>query len=107
MTAPDLTRVETLWVYLAADPLLWLTVTLAAYVVADRISARFGRHPLANPVLIAVALLAAILTATRTPSTAAAASNTVAASRVKWMRAAKSISQRRGLGLRLRREFRP
>jgi len=67
VTAPDLTRVETLWVYLAADPLLWLTVTLAAYVVADRISARFGRHPLANPVLIAVALLAAILTATRTP----------------------------------------
>ena len=67
MTAPDLSRVETLWVYLAADPLLWLTVTLAAYVVADRISARFGRHPLANPVLIAVAILAAILTATRTP----------------------------------------
>lgn len=67
MTAPDLTRVETLWVYLAADPLLWLTVTLAAYVVADRISARFDRHPLANPVLIAVAILAAILTATRTP----------------------------------------
>jgi predicted murein hydrolase (TIGR00659 family) len=65
--APDLARVETLWVYLATDPLLWLTVTLIAYVVADRISARFGRHPLANPVLIAVALLAAILTATRTP----------------------------------------
>jgi predicted murein hydrolase (TIGR00659 family) len=67
MIAPDLTRVETLWVYLAADPLLWLTVTLAAYVVADRISARFGRHPLANPVLIAVAILAAILTGTQTP----------------------------------------
>ncbi|WP_248306718.1 LrgB family protein [Bosea sp. AAP35] len=67
MIAPDLARVETLWVYLAADPLLWLTVTLAAYVVAERISARFGRHPLANPVLIAVALLALILGATRTP----------------------------------------
>ena len=67
MTALDLARVETLWVYLAADPLLWLTVTLAAYVIADRVSARFGRHPLANPVLIAVAVLAAILTATRTP----------------------------------------
>jgi len=67
VTALDLARVETLWVYLAADPLLWLTVTLAAYVIADRVSARFGRHPLANPVLIAVAVLAAILTATRTP----------------------------------------
>lgn len=67
MTPPDLARVETLWVYLAADPLLWLTVTLIAYVAADRISAALGRHPLANPVLIAVAFLAAILLATKTP----------------------------------------
>ncbi|MDP3410406.1 LrgB family protein [Bosea sp. (in: a-proteobacteria)] len=67
MIAPDLARVETLWVYLAADPLLWLTVTLATYVVADRLSSRLDRHPLANPVLIAVALLAAILSVTRTP----------------------------------------
>jgi predicted murein hydrolase (TIGR00659 family) len=65
--APDLARVETLWVYLAADPLLWLTVTLAAYVVADRLSSRLDRHPLANPVLIAVALLAVILSVTSTP----------------------------------------
>ncbi len=67
MIAPDLARVETLWVYLAADPLLWLTVTLAAYVVADRLSSRLDRHPLANPVLIAVALLAVILSVTSTP----------------------------------------
>ena len=67
MIAPGLARVETLWVYLATDPLLWLTVTLAAYVVADAVSARFDRHPLANPVLIAVALLAVILMTTRTP----------------------------------------
>lgn len=67
MTSLPIRSVETLWVYLAADPLLWLTVTLVAYVAADRISAACGRHPLANPVLIAVALIAAILTATRTP----------------------------------------
>lgn len=67
MTPLDLARVETLWVYLAADPLLWLTVTLIAYVAADRISAALGRHPFANPVLIAVAFLAAILLATKTP----------------------------------------
>lgn len=66
MTPLDLARIETLWVYLAADPLLWLTVTLLAYVLADRVSAAFGRHPLANPVLIAVALIAAILTSTGT-----------------------------------------
>ena len=28
-----------LWVYLSRTPLLWLTVTLVAYLVADRISA--------------------------------------------------------------------
>ena len=50
-----------LWVYLSRTPLLWLTVTLLAYVVADRLSAAFGRHPLANTVLIAVALVASTL----------------------------------------------
>lgn len=58
---------DTLWVYLAASPLLWLTVTLAAYVAADRLSAALGRHPLANPVLIAVAIVAALLSASGTP----------------------------------------
>lgn len=43
-----------LWVYLSRTPLLWLSVTLVAYLVADRISARTGRHPLANPVLHAI-----------------------------------------------------
>lgn len=56
-----------LWVYLAGTPLLWLTVTLTAYVVADRISAATGRHPIANPVLITVALVAAVLGMTGTP----------------------------------------
>jgi predicted murein hydrolase (TIGR00659 family) len=55
-----------LWVYLSASPLLWLTVTLGAYVLADRIAvaARYG--PIANPVLIAVALIALLLHATGT-----------------------------------------
>lgn len=55
-----------LWVYLSGGPLLWLTVTLTAYVVADRISAASGRNPFANPVVIAVALIAAVLLATGT-----------------------------------------
>lgn len=50
-----------LWVYLSGSPLLWLTVTLVAYLAADAVSAAFGRHPLANPVLIAVILVSAIL----------------------------------------------
>jgi predicted murein hydrolase (TIGR00659 family) len=62
-----MTDLSVLWVYLAASPLLWLTGTLAAYVVAERISVASGRHPLANPVLLAVAIMAALLLATGTP----------------------------------------
>lgn len=55
------------WVYLSRTPLLWLTVTLLAYVIADRIAQATGRHPLANPVLIAIALTATVLETTGTP----------------------------------------
>jgi predicted murein hydrolase (TIGR00659 family) len=50
-----------LWVYLQTTPLFWLTATLAAYLAADELSKRAGRHPLVNPVLIAVALVAILL----------------------------------------------
>ena len=56
-----------LWVYLSRTPLLWLTVTLLAYLAADRVSAALGRHPLANAMLIAVVITAGILFATGTP----------------------------------------
>jgi predicted murein hydrolase (TIGR00659 family) len=60
-------RADNLWVFLAASPLFWLTATLAAYALADWLSQAAGRNPLLNPVLVAVALLAVILIATRTP----------------------------------------
>lgn len=50
-----------LWVYLTRTPLLWLTVTLIAYALADALSARLGRHPLANPVLMSVVLVGGLL----------------------------------------------
>ncbi len=56
-----------LWVYLSTSPLSWLALTLAAYVVADRIAKRLNRHPLANPVIIAVALVIVALQVTSTP----------------------------------------
>jgi predicted murein hydrolase (TIGR00659 family) len=56
-----------IWSYLARGPLLWLTLTLVAYVVADALSAWAGRAPLANPVLIAVILLGLTLWGTGTP----------------------------------------
>ena len=48
-----------IWVYLAQEPLTALTFTLLAWLAALRVQAWSGRHPLANPVLIAVALIAA------------------------------------------------
>jgi predicted murein hydrolase (TIGR00659 family) len=56
-----------LWVYLSTTPLLWLTATLAAYVLSDQISLRLHRNPAANPVLISVAILVAVLEITDTP----------------------------------------
>ncbi|MBA3597097.1 MAG: LrgB family protein [Methylibium sp.] len=55
------------WVYLAATPLFGLTLTLGTYVIAEHVSARSGRHPLANPVLWSVLAIIAVLWATGTP----------------------------------------
>ncbi len=55
-----------LWAYLSQTPLLWLTVTLVAYVIADRISLATGRNPVCNPVLTSVLMIALVLWATRT-----------------------------------------
>lgn len=56
-----------IWVYLAATPLLGLTATLLAYQLAYAIYRRSGMHPIANPVLISVLILAALLAASGTP----------------------------------------
>jgi predicted murein hydrolase (TIGR00659 family) len=55
-----------LWVYLQTTPLFWLTATLAAYLIADRIAEAAGRHPVVNPVAIAIALLGTLLKLTGT-----------------------------------------
>jgi predicted murein hydrolase (TIGR00659 family) len=55
------------WVYLAASPLLWLTLTLAVYIAAFSLYERSGFNPLVNPVAISVAAIVALLLATGTP----------------------------------------
>ncbi|NCF09214.1 MAG: LrgB family protein [Gammaproteobacteria bacterium] len=55
------------WVYLSASPLLWLSVTLLAYLLAFTLYRKAGDNPLLNPVALAVALLIVILLATGTP----------------------------------------
>lgn len=60
-------QLDQIWVYLATTPLLGLTLTLLAYQGAAWINQRCHGHPLANPVLIAVAALVALLWLTGTP----------------------------------------
>jgi predicted murein hydrolase (TIGR00659 family) len=58
-----------LWVYLSQSPLLWLTVTLSIYAIADAVSIRTHRHPLANPVLHSIWIIGAFLLLTGTSYT--------------------------------------
>jgi len=55
-----------LWVYLSATPLAGLSVTLATYCMAYAIYTRVRLHPLANPVLLSVLAIVALLRATHT-----------------------------------------
>lgn len=58
---PELPPIHEIWVYLAGTPLFALVLTLGAYVIGLSIYERARRHPLANPVLIAVILVASVL----------------------------------------------
>lgn len=58
---------DAIWVYLSATPLLWLSVTLLAYLAALTLHRRTGNSPLANPVMMAVILLLLTLWLTDTP----------------------------------------
>ncbi|ANT60191.1 MULTISPECIES: LrgB family protein [Roseobacteraceae] len=55
------------WSYLESGPLLWLTATLVAYWIADRIFRLSRGKPWFNPVMLSVILLGALLMATGTP----------------------------------------
>ncbi len=53
--------VASLWSYLSATPLMWLTATVLAYLAADAAARRLGNAPWANPVLFSVLLIAPVL----------------------------------------------
>lgn len=55
-----------IWVYLSASPLLHLTLTLAAFVLASVLYRRFQMNPLLNPVLLSVVAIVLILRGTDT-----------------------------------------
>jgi putative effector of murein hydrolase len=55
-------NIHEIWVYLSGSPLVALFVTLAAYEAGVALYERSGRHPLVNPVAIAVLLVATAIT---------------------------------------------
>lgn len=61
------TNLSHIWVYLSTSPLLWLTATLVAYQLGLAIHQRAARSALVNPVVVAIALLVIVLTATDVP----------------------------------------
>jgi len=62
-----MTATEGLWPHLTGSALLWLTLTLVVYSIADRVSLMLQRNPLANPVLHSVWVIGIIVVATGTP----------------------------------------
>jgi len=52
--------------FLAATPLLWLTLTLGAYLIAVAVNERCNKMPLLNPTLLAIALVVLVLAVTGT-----------------------------------------
>lgn len=57
---------QTIWVYLAAQPLLGLTLTLIAYLLGLYLFTKGRQSPLLNPVLVAVVILILLLKGTGT-----------------------------------------
>ena len=55
-----------IWVYLSASPLLHLTLTLAAFVLASAVYRKWQMNPLLNPVLWSVIAIVLILRGTET-----------------------------------------
>lgn len=60
-------RLNDIWVYLTATPLIGLTLTLVAYQAAYWLYKRANFHPLLNPVAVTVALIVTALLVTGTP----------------------------------------
>lgn len=56
-----------IFVYLGEQPLIWLTLTLGAWVCANKLFHLSGRLALANPVLISALLICAVLKLSATP----------------------------------------
>ena len=57
----DQQKLYYIWIYLQAEPLFWLTLTIGSYLIADFIYRKSNLFPLLNPVVLSVLLVSLIL----------------------------------------------
>ena len=57
----DQQKLYEIWVYLQAEPLFWLTLTIGSYLIADYFYRISNLFPLLNPVAISVLIVSVIL----------------------------------------------
>jgi predicted murein hydrolase (TIGR00659 family) len=66
ITPPPDGSIFALWVYLAQSPLLWLTLTVGVFLAAQQLAKAARHHPIVNPVLISIVVVAVVLAVTHT-----------------------------------------
>ncbi|NBV93213.1 MAG: LrgB family protein [Proteobacteria bacterium] len=54
-------KLYSIWVYLQAEPLFWLTLTIGSYLVGDYFYKKSKLFPLVNPVAISILIVSLIL----------------------------------------------
>ena len=52
-----------IWVYLQAEPLFWITLTLGAFIIGDYFYKKSKLNPLVNPVAISILIVSSVLLA--------------------------------------------
>ena len=57
----DSAKLYQVWVYLQAEPLFWLTLTIGAYLFADKVYRACRLFPILNPVAISIILVSTCL----------------------------------------------
>ncbi|MEK9784966.1 MAG: LrgB family protein [Arenicellales bacterium] len=57
----DSQKLYEVWVYLQAEPLFWLTLTIGCYLAADKLYRAFNLFPLLNPVAVSIILVSLAL----------------------------------------------
>jgi predicted murein hydrolase (TIGR00659 family) len=54
-------KLYSIWVYLQAEPLFWLTLTIGSYLVGDYLYKKSKLFPMVNPVAISILIVSVVL----------------------------------------------